>query len=253
MLRQFAKRVVSAAPVLRPLAAHVDCLLTGHKNLLYDERTVAILRRVCQPNSNVVDIGTHEAELLRTVLEICPQGQHYAFEPLPELAGALRRCLPAHVTVCEFALGDSEGQFSFLRNLTDSARSGLRRTRFDADQKVEQLRVQVKRLDDVLPREFRVNVIKIDVEGAEYLVLCGAVDTLRRCHPVIIFEHGMGGSDEAYGHPPEEVYELLSGLQYNLFTLKQFLDRGAPLSAAAFAAAFRSQGEYYFVASATGD
>ena len=99
MLRQIAKSVVSAAPVLRPLAARMDCILTGHKNLLYDERTIAILGRVLKRDSNVVDVGAHDAEVLRYVLELCPEGQHFAFEPLPEYASQLRAALPRSVSV----------------------------------------------------------------------------------------------------------------------------------------------------------
>ena len=46
------------------------------------------------------------------------------------------------------------------------------------------------RLDDVIPDDFVCSFIKIDVEGAEYLVLSGARATLKRYHPTIWFEYG---------------------------------------------------------------
>lgn len=248
MLRQIAKSVVAVAPVLRPLAARMDYFLTGHKNLLYDGQTVAILRRVLKRNSNVVDVGAHEAEILHYVLELCPEGQHYAFEPLPEYASHLRASLPREVAVCEVALSDTPGNQTFFRNLTDSARSGLRRTRYDSAHTVEETRVRTVRMDDILPADYRVDLIKIDVEGAEMFVLRGAISTLERWHPFLVFEHGLGGADEAYGCKPEDLFHLLSSLGYRLFTLRGFLRSEAPLSCADFTGAFFSGREYYWIA-----
>jgi hypothetical protein len=52
--------------------------------------------------------------------------------------------------------------------------------------------------------------IKIDVQGAEYNVLAGAQDTLRRCEPVLIIEDYRGN--------PNTV-ELMEGLGYEEFFL----------------------------------
>ncbi len=56
--------------------------------------------------------------------------------------------------------------------------------------------------------DYRPDVIKIDVEGAEQQVLEGALETLRRHRPIVIFEHGTG-SAEAFGTCPGDIYQLL--------------------------------------------
>lgn len=251
MLRQIAKSVVASAPVLRPLAARVDYWLSGHKNLLYDERTVAILQRVLKRDSNVIDVGTHDAEVLQYVLELCPEGQHYAFEPLPEYASRLHASLPQNVKVCELALSDAPGEQAFFRNLTDSGRSGLRRTRYDSAHAVQKICVRAARMDDVLVSDHRVDLIKIDVEGAELLVLRGASGILERWRPFVVFEHGLGGADEAYGCTPEDLFSLLTSFGYCLFTLRGFLRDENPLPCKDFAEAFRSGREYYWLAAPT--
>lgn len=246
--REIAKKAISAAPALRPIAARLDYMLTGQKNLLYDERTIAIMRRVLKRDSIVVDVGTHEAELLRCAIRLCPLGPHYAFEALPELAAVLRSQLPDTVIVHQVALHDKDGPVDFFRNRTVSGRSGLRRTPYDQEHDVEPITVPGGRLDDLLPSDTRVDLIKVDVEGAELLVFRGAVATLKRFHPLVIFEHGAGGADESYGNTPEEVFDLLSGLGYLLFTLAGFLHKEHALSRGEFGRLFHN-GEYYFVAS----
>ena len=77
-----------------------------------------------------------------------------------------------------------------------------------AGEEVREITVTTERLDDVLPVGFEPALIKIDVEGAELLVLRGAVDTVARHKPMVIFEHGVGGF-ERYGAAPGDLHDLL--------------------------------------------
>ena len=65
--------------------------------------------------------------------------------------------------------------------------------------------VPAVRIDALVPPGQRVDLIKVDVEGAEYNALLGAEATIARCRPVIISEFspdlmpGISGvSGEAY-------------------------------------------------------
>ena len=50
-----------------------------------------------------------------------------------------------------------------------------------------------RRIDDVIPRDEPVSLIKIDVEGHEYLALVGALRTIRERRPVIVSEFSPAG------------------------------------------------------------
>ena len=73
-----------------------------------------------------------------------------------------------------------------------------------------ELAVRTERLGDALPDDFRPTLVKIDVERAELLVMRGAIQTLQRHRPVIVFEHGIGAWERC-GAGPEEVHDLLTG------------------------------------------
>lgn len=203
-----------------------------------------ILRYVLLPTSNCIDVGASRGDYVRRFLELAPQGAHYAFEPLPEMAEGLRRQFP-QVTVRQAALSDKSGESPFHHVTTNPGYSGLRRRTYDRPhEEVEIITVRTERLDDVLPADYALHLMKVDVEGAELQVFRGGLETLQRCRPYLLFEHGLGGADH-YGTTPELVYDLLvdqAGLR--IFPL----DGTGALSREAFSAIFASNRMWNFLA-----
>lgn len=232
----------------QPPGADVD-----DKNRRYDEQTLEVMRRVLRRDSNTIDVGCHEGAVLKEMLRLAPDGVHHAFEPLPGFANGLRRTFGGrpNVHVHELALSDQEGEATFQHVVSNPGYSGLRKRRYDRpDETLQEIRVRTARLDDLLPNSHRVDFVKIDVEGAELLVLRGAAATLARCRPTVVFEHGPGAAD-CYGARPEEVHDLLvqqCGLA--VFTMEAWLRSGAAaaLDRAAFAQRFDQGLDYYYMA-----
>ena len=74
----------------------------------------------------------------------------------------------------------------------------------------ETLSVRTEDLDSSLPEGYVPHLIKIDVEGAEHLVLRGALRTLAAHRPLVLFEHQRRTASH-YGSGPEEMFALLTG------------------------------------------
>jgi hypothetical protein len=102
-------------------------------------------------------------------------------------------------------------------------------------------------LDNQLKLHDRVDLIKIDVEGAELEVLRGSKRIIEKFHPIIVFEHGLGASDH-YNTKPEDIIQFFDSLQYQLFTLKGFIEDESPLSNNEFIEYYLTNKEYYFLA-----
>ena len=158
------------------------------KSRLYDRQTIEIAARTLSIGGNTVDAGAHCGDILKHLLRLSPRGEHWAFEPIPNLARQLCRRFP-RARVEEVALSDFSGTAVF-RFLPDAAAysSLLSRTDVEAGRPVRLLHVQVRRLDDLIPEDLPIAFIKIDVEGAEAALLRGAAGVLKRCKPVVIFE-----------------------------------------------------------------
>jgi hypothetical protein len=99
----------------------------------------------------------------------------------------------------------------------------------------------------VLPDEYAVNLIKLDVEGAEYNVLLGSEKTLKNKKPTIIFEFGLGASDH-YDVTPESFFDYLSSCGYGIYLLEDFIKGRDPQSRNSFVDIYHRNAEYYFVA-----
>jgi FkbM family methyltransferase len=223
------------------------------QNQLYDIQTIEVMRRVLVHDSNAIDVGCHAGSVLSEILKIAPDGQHFAFEPLPDMFANLQRDFSTnhHVSLHNLALSDNSGSVTFQHVVTNPGYSGLRKRHYERDnEQVVEIHVQTARLDDIIPKDVDIRFIKIDVEGAELGVLRGAVDTIRRCRPVIVFEHGLGAADY-YGTTPEDVFDLLvlvCGLR--CFTMEHWLANAGNkhLERTAFCEEFRSGRDYYFLA-----
>lgn len=65
--------------------------------------------------------------------------------------------------------------------------------------------------------------IKLDIEGAEFLVLRGAVELIRRDHPSLLFESAPG-CVERFGRTRREFFAFLTEeLGYSIFLAEDFL------------------------------
>lgn len=214
----------------------------------YDRQTVEVVKHLLRPDSSCVDVGAHNGTILRTMLELSPRGTHFAFEPLPHFAARLRAAFPT-VRVHEVALSDYSGQATFIHVANDAAYSGLRPRIYDRpDPDLQPITVTVTRLDDVIPPDQPVAFVKIDVEGGEFHALRGAVRTIRRCRPVIVFEAGSKSTGQ-YGVDPEEVFELITvQLGCHLSTMQRWLAGRPPYGEAEFCEDWKTGAEFYFIA-----
>lgn len=221
------------------------------RNQRYDAYTKIIMARSLKPESNCIDIGCHKGEILDLMIKGSAKGLKIGFEPIPELYRFLTEKYSGDplVKIYPTALYDKAGTTTFQHVLNAPAYSGIKKRRYDGkDVAIDQITVETNLLDHLIPSDLRVDLIKIDVEGAEFRVMKGAEQTLRRCTPVVIFEFGLGAADFYQANPSELYVFLTKNCGLNISTLKAFIDHAAALNEMQFCGMFQNGSEYYFVA-----
>lgn len=152
----------------------------------------AIFARLA-PGAVVLDIGASVgAWTVPMARRLDAAGRVYAFEPVPANRSRLERAVAANalrnVTVSPLALGDDSRQVDmWLRSAQTGADSG---TAAVVPTGAGHLTVSMCSLDDWMVQAGleRLDFIKLDVEGAEFLVLAGAGQALSRFRPLILAE-----------------------------------------------------------------
>src|SRR6476661_10050908 len=239
---------ISIKNFIRQLVYRIYCVyqrFLASRIPVYDLQTIDIIKKL--PADGVcIDIGANEGQLLHYMLKQCRKGKVMAIESIPILAAALqRKYRKRNVVFREMALSDENGERTFFYNYKRKALSGLHPRHLNR-QYCREIKVKVSQLDEVF-RDDRLDFIKIDVEGAEYNILKGGLETLARHKPIIVFESGLGGL-EFYRHTPQDLYQLLRSVNYHMSTLQNYLNNRPPFSREEFIQNFSKGYDYQYVA-----
>lgn len=215
----------------------------------YDTQTIKVIRKHCTSNSNCIDIGCHKGEILDIFLKYASEGKHYAFEPIPQMYNILiDKYKNMNCVIKSIALSNHIGKSTFNYVKSNPAYSGLLKREYkNENEYIETITVTTDTLDNIIPPTESVSMIKIDVEGAELQVLEGAIETIKRTKPLIIFEHGLGASDY-YGANPEKIYILLSNCGMHISTMKNWLSNKNRFTLEEFKYQYYNRINYYFIA-----
>jgi FkbM family methyltransferase len=164
------------------------------------QRLIVKCLRYVTKRDVAVDVGAHigiwSRELAKTF------GRVHAFEPVRENFDCLTNNVPTNVACYNMAVSQFPG--SVAMQLPAQGNSGQWHVAGVGD-------VPCVRLDD-LPFD-ALDLLKLDVEGCEGYVVAGAVDTLIRHAPLVIFEdNGLGRA--YYGNDWVDPKGLLEYLGY---------------------------------------
>lgn len=223
---------------------HLDITI----NLKHDRYTKIILKRILKTNSNCIDVGCHKGEILDVILKYSPNGRHFAFEPIPFLYDQLKTKYHNKCEMLPYALSNENGTTTFNLVANAPAYSGIVKRRYDIPNPIiKEIEVEKRILDDIVPDDYKVDFMKIDVEGGEYDVIVGAQKLLKRSNPILLIEFGLGSS-EFYGVTPESMFDLIiNKLGFCINTLERYVKGYPPLSEAEYLKIYNSNSDYYFV------
>jgi FkbM family methyltransferase len=157
----------------------------------YEAELIAWMKRTLRPTDIFWDVGANVGAITLVAAPLCHRV--VAFEPNPLALVSLRENIMANrlcnVEVIAAALGDRTGSARLYQSPENNA--GMSSLLSERSMVAGVAEVSVLRTDDILRErpEIAPNVVKIDVEGAEHLVLQGAAGLLQsRQVRAIVFE-----------------------------------------------------------------
>lgn len=181
----------------------------GHNAWVEPEFLIAQKLAQRSPTKIFCDIGANKGVYEYVISQIIPEKLIYAFEPIPQLNGALKKMFP-DVNVSSYAMSDSVQQLEFKIPYLNGARMWTRatlKTEFKENDETnfDLIKVQTYTLDRfVIENKLEhISLIKIDVEGNELAVLKGGEETLKKLHPDLVIEI------EQRHHPDMPITEII--------------------------------------------
>jgi len=176
-----------------------------------------------QPNTAIVEVGANIGFESLYYARKYPNCVVYSYEPgayahhALSLSKAYNRL--NNLELFKLGLGDATGVMS-LESPTDASRNrglGSLKRNIDHDETYERESVKIVTLDSHFSDLRRLSLIKIDTQGFEWNVLRGAVQTIKKHRPVILFEH-----EDQYHDDPHcvrgRIADLLEACGYDLYS-----------------------------------
>ncbi|MDQ8154306.1 MAG: FkbM family methyltransferase [Gemmatimonadota bacterium] len=161
------------------------------------------------PNAVILDVGASVGAWTVPLARRFGAGRVFSFEPVPANRARLERAIAANalanVTVSPLALGDAEREVDmWLRSSNTGAGSGTAAVVATGKGHLTVVMRPLDRWAEAAGLE-RFDFMKLDVEGAELMVLGGAEQTIARFRPLILAEfepywmstHGLSVADGA--------------------------------------------------------
>jgi len=205
----------------------------------YSGDQLKVLHRILRPDMTFVDVGANQGEFSVFAARRLSSGHTVSLEPVSFLFERLCRNIQANgfhnVTALQRGLSDREDRLSIYmradRFVDGSFHEGLPSTVRYVDQMNEIEQINVLPLDCLVDelKLRRLDVMKIDVEGAEMRVLLGGINSIRRFRPIIFLEV-CDESSRAGGYSGQELVEYVKSIGYRV----ERVDRGGvcnPLNA----------------------
>lgn len=221
------EHVVLTVPANESRVAPLEVLNFG----AYEPVESQVINLLAADASVILDVGANVGyHAIRIALRE-PSARVYAFEPVPLFNTFLQRNVSlnnagSRIQCLNYGLSNENGSFDFFIAPKNGTNVSLRNVA-ERDDAVRIIGLTMKMDDWISNNSVVPDFIKIDVEGAEFLVLQGAVNTIKSFKPKILAELLRKWSIP-FGYHPSKVLEFMRSLGYGCWAVSS--SRVMPIS-----------------------
>jgi FkbM family methyltransferase len=204
----------------------------------YEPDTTRLFHHLLRPGMTVIDIGAH-AGYFSLIAASCvgAAGNVYAFEPFPASFRQLQRNIELNgyknIHAVRKAVSDRTGVRKLLVNPKGSDRHSL--FAGESSWEPESPEVETTRLDDFLEECDwpRVDLIKMDIEGAEPAAMAGMKQTLEKCGVRYVITEFSPELLKAAGCEPRKFLQEVTNIGFTFYLIEEEIEP-KPLNPDAF-------------------
>ena len=193
-------------------------------NGFYELGIERIISEFVQESETLIDIGANVGFYSCLAAAVNPSISIYAFEPNPNVRIRLATNLSKNnfserVSVLPFGLGNASKDSEFYVPPMSGTGAGSLKELHPEEGESEKFIVSIKPLDQILNEIENIDLIKMDIEGAEFDAIQGARELIEKHKPVIIVEL-LRKWMLPFGTQPQNVVDFLSDRDYTCFAIE---------------------------------
>ena len=196
----------------------------------YEPYVTDEIRRLLKPGMVFIDIGANIGyfAMLAAAL-VGPTGKVYAFEPNPDNCQMVEMSIEANgfenIQLFPNAVAEAKQSFNLDVGGTNSNGRIIDFTPEATPGQATPILVEAVVLDDTLPDLDRVDVVKLDIEGAEPRAWQGMQQIVSKFRPILVFEFSPELIPITSHVTAESFLDEIISHQYELFILERFKDK----------------------------
>ena len=202
----------------------------------FEERELRVILEFLRPGMTFLDAGANAGLWSLAAAKKMGVGHLFAFEPCASTFGLLQENIRHNglgelIVPVRTALGDRTGQATLKLNAPGKdGLNTLGRPTHSECEVVSQETVPVTTLDAFMESQgiTRVDVLKVDVEGAELPLFHGAAKLLGRPDGPLILYEGYSWCTAGFNYHPVEILWLLADFGYEFFGVAGANGRAVP-------------------------
>jgi len=189
----------------------------------YEPHVSQALRSVLKPGMVFLDIGANIGyfTLLASSM-IGDQGKVISFEPNPENVRFLRKSIKANkynnIDLFQYAIADKKQILSL--EIGGASSNGMLKEVSLFNKIVRKNTIKTVALDNFLGEQ-EIDVVKLDIEGAEPLALKGMMRLVKKNNPVIFLEFTPNLIQRISGISSDDFLDILFGLGYEISIINE--------------------------------
>lgn len=173
------------------------------------------------------DVGVNFGQTLLKVKAVKPDATYIGFEPSGLCSYYTSHLIKVNnipnATLIKCALSNTTGVLPLHSETEGDTRATIMKSSYPGDDKYQEM-VPVVTLDSLMPilnASGKDILLKVDVEGAEWLVFQGGEQFLDTCRPVVVFENLPCNEDTVMQEQQQAISTFFTKKKFNLYLLDE--------------------------------